>query len=64
VRSLADAARIHRFLKALGRAADREGRCYLTGGTTAVLIGWRDSTIDVDVRLDPETDSLLRAISA
>jgi hypothetical protein len=27
-----------------------------------VLLGWRGSTIDVDVRLVPETDALLRAI--
>jgi hypothetical protein len=34
----------------------------LTGGATAVLLGWRESTIDVDVLLVPETDALLRAI--
>jgi hypothetical protein len=62
VRRLADAARIDRFLTELGRAADRDGRCYLTGGTAAVLLGWRASTIDVDIRLEPETDALLRAL--
>ena len=35
---------------------------YLTGGATAVLIGWRESTIDVDIKLVPETDELLREI--
>src|SRR5581483_1686841 len=53
---------IRRFLRELGRAADAEASCYLTGGATAVLIGWRESTIDVDVRLVPEADALLRAI--
>lgn len=62
MRGLADDERIRRFLVALGAAADREGRAYLTGGATAVLLGWRGSTIDVDVRLVPETDALLRAI--
>ncbi len=62
MRELADEARIRRFLAALGAAADRDGRAYLTGGATAVLVGWRDSTIDVDVCLVPETDALLRAI--
>jgi hypothetical protein len=35
----------------------------LTGGATAVLLGWRPTTIDVDVKLEPETDALLRAIA-
>jgi hypothetical protein len=62
MRELADAARIGEFVRALGRAAETEGACYLTGGATAVLLGWRGSTIDVDIRLIPETDVLLRAI--
>ncbi len=32
------------------------------GGTTAVLMGWRASTIDVDFVMRPEDDALLRAI--
>lgn len=35
---------------------------YLTGGSTAVMEGWRSSTIDVDLRLEPESDELLRAL--
>ena len=62
MRELADAERIQRFMRALGAAAETDGACYLTGGATAVLIGWRGSTIDVDIRLEPETDELLRAI--
>jgi hypothetical protein len=62
MRELADAERIHRFMRALGRAADEDGVCYLTGGATAVLLGWRNSTIDVDIRLEPETERLLREI--
>jgi hypothetical protein len=62
MRQLADADRIARFMSALGRAADADGACYLAGGATAVLIGWRDSTVDVDIRLAPETDVLLRSI--
>jgi hypothetical protein len=34
----------------------------LTGGTTAVLFGWRGSTVDLDLKLDPDQDSVLRAI--
>ncbi len=35
---------------------------YFTGGTTAVLFGWREATIDIDLRFDPEVDELYRAI--
>jgi hypothetical protein len=62
MRELADAERTRAFMRALGREADTDGACYLTGGATAVLLGWRLSTIDVDIRLEPETERLLRAI--
>ena len=64
MRRAADAERIHRFMRTLGAAAPDEGTCYLVGGGTAVLLGWRDSTIDVDIELDPEHDELLRALPA
>jgi len=51
-------------MEALARAADRELRIYMVGGTTAVLMGWRSSTIDVDLVPRPEDDALLRAIPA
>ncbi len=62
MRELADADRIERFMRELGRAAASEGRVYLTGGATAVLFGWRKATIDVDVKLIPDSDELLREI--
>jgi hypothetical protein len=37
-------------------------RMYLTGGATAVLEGWRDSTVDVDVRFEPDSDDALSRI--
>ncbi|HVY77731.1 MAG TPA: DUF6036 family nucleotidyltransferase [Solirubrobacterales bacterium] len=49
-------------MRALGRAAKSEGRIYLTGGATAVLYGWRESTIDVDIKVVPDSDDLLREI--
>jgi hypothetical protein len=54
--------RIQRFMQALGAEARAEGRVYLTGGASAVLIGWRTSTIDVDIKIVPEQDSVARAI--
>lgn len=62
MRGLADADRVRAFMRAAGAAAAREGICYLTGGATAVLLGWRSTTIDVDVWLDPEQDELLREL--
>jgi hypothetical protein len=62
MRALADADRIRALMAALGRAARRPARIYLTGGATAVLHGWRTSTIDVDLKLVPDDDVLLRAI--
>lgn len=62
MRQLADADRIRWFMRALGREASSEVRCYFTGGATAVLLGWRRSTIDVDLKLVPEADEVLRAI--
>lgn len=49
-------------MKELGLASRVPGRAYLTGGATALLEGWRDATIDVDLKLVPENDEALRAI--
>jgi len=51
-------------MRALGAEADIPARIYFTGGATAVLLGWRETTIDVDIRMFPESDRLYRAISA
>jgi hypothetical protein len=62
MRELADAERVRAFMRAAGAAAAREGICYLTGGATAVLVGWRATTIDIDVALEPEQDELMREL--
>ena len=62
MRELADGQRIRAFMRQLGRESDVEAACYLAGGATAVLVGWRPTTIDVDIRLVPETEAQLRAI--
>jgi hypothetical protein len=62
MRALVDADRLRQLMQALGRAARRPARVYFTGGATAVLYGWRPSTIDVDLKLVPDDDALLRAI--
>ncbi len=62
MRELADADRITRLVRALGRATKDETTCYLTGGATAVLVGWRATTVDVDLAFEPERDELLREL--
>jgi hypothetical protein len=59
-----DEPRIRALARELGRVARGQVRIYLTGGCTAVLEGWRESTIDVDMRFEPEADELLRALPA
>ena len=50
------------FMKALAIDARTPGRIYLVGGASAVLLGWRNSTIDVDLKIIPESDQILRAL--
>jgi hypothetical protein len=59
-----DAGRVREFFRALGAEAREETHLYLAGGTTAVLFGWRETTIDLDIKMVPERDSLFRAIPA
>jgi hypothetical protein len=62
MRQVSDAARVRAVMAALGAAAREPGRAYLTGGSSAVLLGWRPTTIDIDLRFEPDQDSVLRAI--
>jgi hypothetical protein len=62
MRALVDRERIRLLMIALGAAADLDARVYFTGGTTAVLHGWRASTIDVDLKIVPDRDRIYRAL--
>jgi hypothetical protein len=57
-----DEPRIRELASALGATPGPPVHLYLTGGATAVIEGWRSSTIDVDLRFEPEDDTLLRAL--
>ena len=50
------------FMRALARVAKTPSRIYLVGGASAVLLGWRDATIDVDLKIIPESDEILRSL--
>jgi hypothetical protein len=62
MRQPVDSIRIREFIRALANAARSEGRVYLVGGASAVLVGWRDSTIDIDLKIVPESDEILRSL--
>ena len=63
MRSTVDVAKLERLLAELGRLCQGPGRIYLTGGATALLVGWRTSTVDVDLKLDPEPPGAFAAIA-
>jgi hypothetical protein len=63
MRSNVDPQKIEQLMKALGREARGSGCIYFTGGASALLIGWRSSTVDIDIRLDPEPSGIFQAIA-
>ena len=50
-------------MQALGERARGPGKVFFTGGATAVLKGWRDATVDVDLKFDPEPEGIFEAIA-
>lgn len=63
MRDLADADKVRAFMRVLGERAQGPGRVYFTGGASAVLIGWRSSTVDLDLKLEPEPAGSFEAIA-
>ena len=49
-------------MRAIADEAREPGRIYLSGGASAVLQGWRDSTININIKIVPENDLILRTI--
>jgi hypothetical protein len=50
-------------MEELAAAARSPGKVYLTGGATALLLGFREQTVDIDVKLDPEPQGAFEAIA-
>ena len=57
-----DAERVRVLIDALAGWTTAPTTLYLVGGATAVTVGWRMSTIDIDLVLRPEDEGALRAI--
>lgn len=53
---------LQKFMKQLAAAARNPSRVFLVGGASAVLLGWRDATIDIDLKIVPENDEILRSL--
>ena len=63
MRAPLDASRLHSFMEEMGRSTRGPGRIFLVGGATALLLGIREQTIDVDIKIDPEPAGVFEAIA-
>jgi hypothetical protein len=62
MRERVSADAVKQFMEALGRAGRTSARIYFVGGASAVMLGWRETTIDIDLKLVPEVDEVLRTL--
>ncbi|CCI23972.1 hypothetical protein [Microcystis aeruginosa] len=63
MRANVDAQKLERLIQILGKEAQGSGTIYFTRGASALLVGWRNSTVDVDIRLDPEPPGIFQVIA-
>ncbi|MBI4660842.1 MAG: hypothetical protein HY735_18555 [Verrucomicrobia bacterium] len=54
---------LKQFMQELAAAAHSAGNVYFTGGATALLLNFRDQTIDIDLKMDPEPKGAFEAIA-
>ncbi len=64
MRQHVDREKLTEFMRSLGSAATGPGRVYLVGGATALLLGVRPQTIDIDIKMSPEPTGAFEAIAA
>ena len=62
-REVSTAAKVRLLMELLGKESRGPGRVYLVGGASAVLVGWRATTVDVDLKLAPEPPGVFQAIA-
>ena len=63
MREMTNVAKVRKFMRYLGAEARGKGRIYLVGGSSAVLLGWRMTTMDIDLKLAPEPAGVFEAIA-
>lgn len=57
MREIVDSDRVQAFLRLLGERLQSPTTVYLTGGASAVVEGWRESTMDLDLKFVPDTEA-------
>lgn len=62
MRSPVDGDTVLKLLAELGKNCRGPGSVYITGGSSAVVIGWRETTIDVDLKFQPEPPGVFERI--
>jgi hypothetical protein len=63
MRAETDKAKLEAFMTELGNHVHGPGQIYLAGGATALAYGWRATTIDIDLKPDPERPGLFEALA-
>ena len=63
MRSPVDKNKLFSFFQEIGRRSQGPGRVYIVGGSTALLLGIRDQTVDIDIKLDPEPKGVFESIA-
>jgi len=63
MRPVVEREKLLHFLGALAAETREEASVFLTGGATALLYGWRQTTIDIDLKADPEPKGFFEALS-
>ena len=64
MRELTTAAVLDKFMTELARTVHDSVSVYFTGGATAVMHGFRETTVDIDLSVVPDSDSVYRALPA
>ncbi|MGH9412767.1 MAG: DUF6036 family nucleotidyltransferase [Terriglobales bacterium] len=64
MRGYTDKQKLEAFMRSLGERVHGAGRIYLVGGATAVWYGWRESTIDIDLKAGLEPAGMFQAIAS
>lgn len=57
-------SKLNQFMRELATRTRGPGSVYFTGGSTALLLGIRDQTLDVDIKIEPEPRGVFEAIAA
>jgi hypothetical protein len=63
MRRYVDRDKLFEVMREIGRRAQTRGTIYLTGGATALLLGVRSQTVDIDIKMDPEPGGIFQAIA-